>query len=115
MLAAVAWSTPQTRQWLQENIRRIYVTLCACAGSLLLMLFWLVKPKSYVEARLGRPAYGLLFVSLLLVCLADKQGKRAGVLRWRPLRELGRVSYCVYIVHDAVDWLAFRIFRHSEP
>lgn len=115
VLAAVAWGTPQTRQRLQENIRSIYLLLCACAVSLLVMMFWLVKPNSYVEATLGRPVYGVFFVSLLIVCLADKQGKLAGLLRWRPLRELGRVSYCVYMVHDAVDWLAFRIVRHSEP
>lgn len=115
VLAALAWATPQTRQRLQENIGRMYLFLYACAGSLLLMLFWLVKPNSHVEAILGRPVYGLFYVSLLIICLADNQGTLAGLLRWRPLRELGRVSYCVYMIHDAVNWLTFRIVRHSEP
>jgi peptidoglycan/LPS O-acetylase OafA/YrhL len=115
VLTAVAWTTPQARQGLQENIHRIYLFLCASAASLLLMLFWMVKPNSYVAATLGRPVYGLFFVSLLIVSLADRQGKLVGLFRWRPLRELGRVSYCVYIIHGAVDWLVFRIVWHAGP
>jgi peptidoglycan/LPS O-acetylase OafA/YrhL len=115
MLVAIAWTTPYVRGWLKKNIDRIYVLLCISVGSILLLMYWLVKPLSYAAATLGRPVYGLLYSALLVICLADCQGKIAGVFRWRWLREMGRVSYCVYIIHYAMDWLVFRVIRHSSP
>jgi peptidoglycan/LPS O-acetylase OafA/YrhL len=31
------------------------------------------------------------------------------------LQALGGISYCVYIVHDAINQLAHRILLHAEP
>jgi peptidoglycan/LPS O-acetylase OafA/YrhL len=115
VLAALAWADPGSRQWLHENRSKIYILASACAACVLVLLFWLVKPNSYVQATVGRPVYGFLYVSLLLIALVDKRSKLAGILRWRALRELGRVSYCVYIIHWAVDWMVFKIAWHTTP
>jgi peptidoglycan/LPS O-acetylase OafA/YrhL len=115
VLAAVAWADPGSRRWLHENLSKIYVLLSGCAACVLVLLFWLVKPHSYVQATVGRPVYGFFYASLLLIALVDKRSKLAGILRWRALRELGRVSYCVYIIHWAVDWMVFRIAWHATP
>jgi peptidoglycan/LPS O-acetylase OafA/YrhL len=115
VLAAVAWADPGIRQWLHENRSKIYVLAFGCAACILVLLPWLVKPNSYVQATVGRPVYGFFYTSLLLIALVDKRSKLAGILRWRALRELGRVSYCVYIIHWAVDWMVFKFAWHTTP
>src|SRR3984885_27503 len=115
VLAAVAWADPGSRQWLRENRSKIYIVASGCLACVLVLLFWLVKPQSYVQATVGRPVYGFFYTSLLLIALVDKQSKLAGILRWRVLRELGRVSYCIYIIHWAVDWMVFKIAWHTTP
>jgi peptidoglycan/LPS O-acetylase OafA/YrhL len=114
VLLAVAWTTSETKQWLLRNVNRVYVLFYACAVLIMLLMFWLVK-LPIVAATLGRPIYGIFYSALLIVSLADTKGQIAWVLRWRWLRELGRISYCVYMIHRAVDWLTFRFIYHSEP
>jgi len=92
VLAAIVWSYPQAKQWIQQNVKYFYALLCMFAAALLVMLYWLVNPSSLVSATYGRSIYGLLFVSLLLVLLADRTSPLATVFRWSPLRELGKIS-----------------------
>jgi peptidoglycan/LPS O-acetylase OafA/YrhL len=115
VLTAIVWSSPQAKPWIQQNVKYFYIALAAFAAAILAMLYWLVMPASFVAATFGRSVYGLLFVSLLLVLLADRESLLASVFRWRALRELGKVSYCVYIIHGAVIWTMFRFLQHSEP
>ncbi len=115
VLVAIAWSTPQINRWIKQNVRFFYISFGAFAAALLVMLYWLVKPTSFVGATFGRTSYGLLFASLLVILLADRESLLANIFRWRPLRELGRISYCVYIIHGAVIWTLFRFMRHGEP
>jgi peptidoglycan/LPS O-acetylase OafA/YrhL len=115
VLTAIVWSSPQSKLWIQRNVKYFYTALVAFAAALLAMLYWLVMPSSFVAATFGRSVYGLLFVSLLLVLLADRGSFLASAFRWSPLRELGKVSYCVYIIHGAVIWTMFRFLWHTEP
>jgi len=78
------------------------------------MMYWIVKPTSFIAATFGRTCYSLLFVSLLLIPLADRQ-RMLAMFRWRPLRESGTICYSVYIIRTAVLWTTFKFLRHSEP
>jgi peptidoglycan/LPS O-acetylase OafA/YrhL len=115
VLTAIVWSSPQAKLWIQQNVKYFYASLCLFMAALLAILYWLVMPSSFVAATFGRSIYGLLFVSLLVVLLADPKSLLACVFRWRPLRELGKISYCVYIIHGAVIWTLFKFILHSEP
>jgi len=115
VLVAIAWSTPQVKQWIRRNVRYMYASFCMLGALLLVLLYWMVKPASVIGATLGRTTYGLFFVSLLVILLANPGAWLAGVFRWRPLRELGKISYCVYIIHGAVIWTVFRLLRSAEP
>ena len=68
-----------------------------------------------MSATYGRTVIGLLFAFLLIVPLVDREGFLAKVFRSRVLRELGKISYCVYIIHWAMDWAVFRLMRHDTP
>lgn len=63
--------------------------------------------------------YGLiaaLCFAVGVVVLARGEGWSARALRWRPLRSLGRYSYCVYLVHFlVVDHLAHYAYYGMHP
>jgi peptidoglycan/LPS O-acetylase OafA/YrhL len=115
MLVATVWVNPQSRRRLEEGVRLSYTGLYSCAIALLAMSWWLMKPDSFITATIGRTVIGFFFVFLMIVSLTDKEGMLAKIFRWRPLRELGKVSYCVYIIHRAVNWAFFRAFLHVDP
>jgi peptidoglycan/LPS O-acetylase OafA/YrhL len=115
VLAAIAWRSTTTKAWIQNNVRYFYAVLYGCIAALAVLMFWLVKPNSFVGATVGRPVYGALYSSLLMILLVDRTGLLAKIFRWGLLRELGKVSYCVYIIHEAVHWAVFRFIAHGLP
>jgi len=115
MIVAVLWANPQSRARLQQRRNVSYAGLFSCAVALLAMFYWIMKPDSFVTATVARTVIGFFFVFLLMIALTDKDGLLGTVFRWRPLRELGKVSYCVYIIHQAVAWALYRSILHSEP
>ena len=57
----------------------------------------------------------LVFTSLLLVLLVRPTGSLAWVARTRVLRELGMVSYCMYLIHDAVNFVCHFLLLRNSP
>jgi peptidoglycan/LPS O-acetylase OafA/YrhL len=115
MLVATVWVNPQSRRRLEEGVGLSYAGLYSCAIALLAMSWWFMKPDSFITATIGRTVIGFFFVFLMIIPLTDKKGLLAKIFRWSPLRELGKVSYCVYIIHRAVNWAFFRAFMHADP
>jgi len=81
------------------------------------MVFWQLP----ADASLRTPAQSLVLltvglslaaiVGVALVALALRpRGVIFHVLNWRPLREIGKVSYGMYIFHDIPHMLYFRLF-----
>jgi peptidoglycan/LPS O-acetylase OafA/YrhL len=115
MIVAVLWANPQSRIRLQQRLSVLYAGLFSCAAGLLAMSYWIMKPDSFVTATVARTAIGFFFVFLLLITLTDKKGLLGRIFNWSPLRELGKISYCVYIIHCAVSWALYRSILHTEP
>jgi peptidoglycan/LPS O-acetylase OafA/YrhL len=115
MLVATLWTNPQSRRRLQERVNLSHAGLFACAASLLAVSYWIMKPDSFMTATLGRTVIGFFFMFLMIISLTDKEGWLARIFRWSPLRELGKVSYCVYIIHRAVNWGLHRVVLHGDP
>ena len=115
MIVATLWANPQSRIRLQQRLSVSYAGLFSCAIALLAMFYWIMKPDSFVTATAARTVIGFFFVFLLMIALTDKEGLLGRIFRWRPLRELGKISYCVYIIHQAVSWTLYRSLLHSDP
>src|SRR5262249_232902 len=56
-----------------------------------------------------------LYASLMMVTLLSSQGLVARVARVRLFRELGKVSYCVYLIHLAALAACHKALLHSQP
>ena len=57
----------------------------------------------------------LFFAVVLLLALQHSSGPIASVMRMRWLRELGAVSYCVYVIHLVVNLVCHRVLLHGDP
>ena len=102
MLGAVAWQQPAFRLFLQkrpEVTRRALVFLLVI---LVLLLYWFIRPAGIVVVTVGYSALALFYLCLLLYVLSYSHSWLALFMRFKPLRALGTVSYCVYIIHGAI-------------
>jgi peptidoglycan/LPS O-acetylase OafA/YrhL len=115
MLAALCWRDPAARAWLSSHIRTIYAALCALGGGAVFL--WVHSPQSgtVMMQTVGFTWMACFYLTILAATLASPTGPLARWMRVRWLRELGRVSYCVYIIHLVVDTLCHALLLHSRP
>jgi peptidoglycan/LPS O-acetylase OafA/YrhL len=115
VLLAVGW---RDNFWktLALNHRRILF------GATLLLLFGVVylayadpSPYSFTMTVWGFSTIDLFFSCLLVTILSVPQGFAGGICRWSLLTELGRVSYCIYVIHEAVNLLCHFFLLHDLP
>jgi len=115
ILAAIAWRWDPFRAFLAKHpavLPRavIYLGLLVFAE-----VWWLVRPPNLVTVTIGYTSLAFLYVCLLLLVLSQTSSTAAHVTRYAWLRALGGISYCVYLIHMAINSLAHRILLHDEP
>jgi peptidoglycan/LPS O-acetylase OafA/YrhL len=115
VLVAMIWVSPLAKAWIQGKKREIYISLAACGVLLIGLEYWLLKPNSFVTETFGRSVIGLFFVQLMVILLIDRASALAKIFRFGPLKELGKISYCVYIIHEGIHWTVFKVLRHDTP
>jgi len=115
MLAAVGSSLPEVRGYVQAhpNLPRNFIIGSACA--LAAVGYWLLGPREVISGTLGFSCLAFFYLSLLVFVLLRPGSAIAGATRWKALRKLGMISYCVYIIHGPVLHAVHRIFRASGP
>jgi peptidoglycan/LPS O-acetylase OafA/YrhL len=115
MLGAVLWQQPEFRAYLRDypgTLRRILLFSFALVVGL---LYWFLRPVGYLVATIGYSSLAFFFLSLLLFVLSYPNSWIAGVTRLKPLRQLGTISYCVYLIHFAVLYGFHEILLHRLP
>lgn len=82
------------------------------------MVKWMPAPHNAVEAAVQYSWLAAFYTFVLLISLLDEKSLFARVARWRFLRECGRVSYCIYLIHLAIlgmcHWIFFRSLPHLD-
>jgi peptidoglycan/LPS O-acetylase OafA/YrhL len=115
MLLAVGWRDARFREFVRNHtaeLQRAVVVLFLGVGGL---LWWLVHPINAVTVTVGYTWLALFYSALLVFVVSNTGSWLAAVMRWRFLGWLGGISYCVYLLHDAFNFFAHRIFFHAEP
>ena len=102
VLAALLWRNTRFRVWLSE---RGFVLVAAV--SIFLVGFvalgkWAPAYDSLAEQSVGYTWIAFFYALVLLLVLARPGGWLAAFTRVAWMRELGKVSYCVYLIHSAV-------------
>ena len=71
--------------------------------------------RSLFRATVGYSWLAALYGCLLLLVLSQTHGWLATIMRWKPLRSQGAVSYCVYLIHLTILFLVSHLILHSSP
>lgn len=113
VLLAVFWRDEPWKKWLVRHrawlFRLIFFLLCVAAC----LVYFQPSPYSFAMTAWGLSSLDLLFSCLLMIVLLFPETLFGSFCRSRLLRELGRVSYCVYIVHEAVHLICHRFLFHQ--
>ncbi len=115
MLAATLTRGESPAFSITKNIHKLYLALGVL--SLGVIALWLFSPQSstYGMQSFGYTWMAVFYVVILLLAVGYQEGWLAKLFRIRWLRELGVVSYCVYIIHIVVNVVLHAILLHRAP
>jgi peptidoglycan/LPS O-acetylase OafA/YrhL len=112
MLAALLWRDPRARSWLSANTNKLYIAFGVLLAGMAILWRWFPSYQSLGEQTIGFTWVDLFYTIVLLLALLNSSGPIARVARMGWLRELGKLSYCIYVIHVGVDFICFKI-RHT--
>lgn len=115
VLLAVGWRDNVWKTWVLRNRRLFFgITLLLMAG-VISLAYTSASPYSFTMAVWGFSTIDLFFSCLLVTVLLFPEGFAGGIFRFPPLIEFGRISYCIYIIHQVVNLLCHFILLHPTP
>jgi peptidoglycan/LPS O-acetylase OafA/YrhL len=115
MLAAVFWRRERFREWLSARSGVLYAILAALFAGVVALWKWSPQSQTWGMESIGFTWLAAFYVVILLLALVRREGPIARLARIAWLRELGRVSYCVYIIHLVVNVVCHSILRRASP
>jgi len=115
ILLALAWRNERFRSYLAKHPVVVQRTLGGLFLGCAILVWWLARPRSIVTETIGYTWLAAFYACLLVTALSQNETWVARVLRWRPLRRLGVVSYCVYIIHLAANHFMHEVVLHAAP
>jgi peptidoglycan/LPS O-acetylase OafA/YrhL len=113
MLAAFLWRRPEFRERLAAGGHFTYGVLAVLFAGMLGLWKWYPQTETVGMETIGFTWMAFFYVTVLILALAKPAGFVARCARIRWLRELGRVSYCVYIIHLAVNVVFHAVLRRA--
>jgi peptidoglycan/LPS O-acetylase OafA/YrhL len=111
MLVAILWRKPQSHRWLQYNPAAIYLLVGAFLAGAVLLEAYSPSHHSIAMQSVGFSWLAIFFGLILILTLVSPRGPVASLARMSWLHEFGRVSYCLYIIHQAVNLFCHAILQ----
>lgn len=115
VLAAVYWRDDSALTWLQQNPRWIYSVLVVLFFGFSAFWMWSPYQRTFAMEAVGFSTIAMFYATLLLAALCISNGPIAAVARWSWLRQIGAVSYCMYLIHLVVDVGCHAVILHAPP
>ncbi|HKW64837.1 MAG TPA: acyltransferase [Candidatus Acidoferrum sp.] len=115
VLAVLLWQDDRVRALLSVHKTRLSLLLATLFAGMIVLWVWFPSPFGGLTATIGLSWVAMFYVVVLLFVLLNPAGLIARFTRLRPLRELGRVSYCVYLIHVAVAYIVFNLISRTTP
>jgi peptidoglycan/LPS O-acetylase OafA/YrhL len=114
MLVAFLWRKPMSRKWLAGHRPTLYFSLGVfLTGVIVLTTYW-PSFHSIAMQSVGFSWIDIFFALLLLLTLINPAGSVAALARIGVLREVGSVSYCLYLIHPVVNLLCRAALQPSH-
>jgi peptidoglycan/LPS O-acetylase OafA/YrhL len=115
MLMALGWRSPSVRAWLAARGGALYAAPIVFGAGMVGL--WTFAPHAIDRTMqtIGFTWVALFYGVIMLLALLRRDGPIARVMRVGWLRELGKVSYCMYIIHLVVDLVCHYLLLHEIP
>jgi len=114
VLVAIAWRNEAWKAKLREHQTFIIAAVFLLLGVFAVLTIW--QPSQYsLTMAWGLSALDALFTGVLIITLLVPNGTWGGICRSAFLIELGRVSFCLYVIHEIVNLMFHEIFFHTIP
>jgi peptidoglycan/LPS O-acetylase OafA/YrhL len=105
VLLALGWRQESWKSRFTRHRKLLYAIVFMLLIPVVYLAIWHPSPYDYVTATWGLSCLDLFFAALLLLVLAVPHGLGAVFFRWSLLTDIGGVSYCMYVIHQAVNAL----------
>jgi peptidoglycan/LPS O-acetylase OafA/YrhL len=115
MLVALYWREDGFRDRLCANRRALTILLAVLFAGMAVLSYWYSNPTLAIPLTIGLSWIAFFYTVVLLHALSNPTGLVARFARKSWLRELGRVSYCVYLIHIAVRYFVFGLSVRTIP
>jgi peptidoglycan/LPS O-acetylase OafA/YrhL len=114
MLLAIAWRNQRYCALLENNRRTLYTLFVIFLVGSITLNFYLPSHHSVSLRSIAFSWLAVFFSLLILVTLMSPSGPFGWLFRMNWLRELGRISYCMYLIHQVVNRLCHNAFLTSQ-
>jgi len=115
MLAAVIWSSAKWRDWLATHAALMYGLLGVLFAGVAFLWRWHSDPLQPLTQTFGYTWLALFFAVAMLLAISQPASAVGVLARLGFLREIGGVSYCIYIIHATVFLFCHRILLYTLP
>jgi peptidoglycan/LPS O-acetylase OafA/YrhL len=115
VLLAVGWRSERCKAAFYRHQKAIYGTCALLLCAFLYLAIWQPSQYTLTMHSWGFSVMDGFFASLLAIAVMAPRSVWAAVCRWPFLAELGRVSYCLYVIHAAADLACHKLLLHDVP
>jgi len=115
VLLAYGWRNERWRAAFHRYQTAICVTCFLLLSGFLYLAIWRPFQYSLAMYSWGFSVVDVFFASLLAIAVMLPGSPWAAVCRLPFLTEMGRVSYCLYVIHMAVNLACHELFFHRIP
>jgi peptidoglycan/LPS O-acetylase OafA/YrhL len=115
ILAALIWKDAATRARLMAHKNAILFAVSVFAIGVMALGLMSSPFHSLLMESAGATWIAIFYTLVVVLVLVHPGGIVASLARVKILREIGGVSYCIYLIHQAVDLSAQSMLRWSVP
>ena len=109
IFAALLWRNIIFRQWLARYGVFLYLFGGVLLAGVLMLGKWFPDYDSLPMQAIGYTWMDMFYCLILLLVLARTASPLASFTRTVWLREIGRVSYCLYLIHPSVGFICQKL------
>jgi len=107
ILVAYAWRTDAIRQKILANPARLYQAFLVLLAGMAALWWRFPNQDNPITQSAGHTVIAVFYAIILMVSIGFRSNVVARFTRWGLLREFGRISYCLYLIHMAVRFFCF--------
>jgi peptidoglycan/LPS O-acetylase OafA/YrhL len=115
VLLAFGWRNERWKAAFYRYKTPIYLACLLLLCAFICLAIWKPSQYSLTMYSWGFSAVDALFASLLAIAVMVPNSLWAAVCRLPFLAEMGRISYCLYVIHQAVNLACHEVLFHRLP